>query len=233
MSSNASIRDPYKNRKSIEFSFRAKRFLNIRKLIEAALLEKGECEKVEILDLGGSEKYWLIGEDFITANRHRLHFTLVNVEKQEEKDTDLFTFLQGDATDPSLFADRRFDLVHSNSVIEHVGNWDAVERFANNVQRLGKRYYTQAPNYWFPLEPHFRFLGFQWLPIWLRVWLLTKMRLGFFERQTNAEEARFHIESIRLMSARDMQKAFPFARIEYEKVFGLTKSIMAISNDNN
>ena len=218
-------RDPYKDRKSIEFSFREKRFAHIRRLIEAALAEK---ERVEILDLGGSEKYWLIGEDFINAHRGRLHFTLINPEQQEEKNTDLFTFMIGDATAPDLFEGRTFDVVHSNSVIEHVGDWPAITRFAENTRRLGDRYYMQTPNYWFPYEPHFRFPGFQWLPVSMRVWLMTKMRLGFFARQTSKEEARFHVESIRLLGASEVRTLFPDAKIEFEHVAGLAKSIMAI-----
>lgn len=221
----ASSRDPYKDRKSLEFSFRAKRFEHIRKLIEAALAEK---EKVEILDLGGSEKYWLIGEDFINQYRDRLHFTLINPEKQEEKNTDLFTFMIGDATAPDLFAGQNFDIVHSNSVIEHVGDWDAITRFAENTRRLGKRYYMQTPNYWFAYEPHFRFIGFHWLPVSVRVWLMTKMRLGFFPRMESAEEAREHVESIRLLNKKQVERLFPDAKIEYEMIVGMAKSIMAI-----
>lgn len=228
MNISENSRDPYKDRKSIEFSFRAKRFAHIQKLIEAALAEKPEGEKVEILDLGGSEKYWLIGEAFIEANRDRLHFTLINPEKQEEKDTETFTFLVGDATDPALFAGRTFDVVHSNSVIEHVGDWAAITRFAENTRRLGKRYYMQTPNYWFPYEPHFRFMGFQWLPVAVRIWLMTKMRLGFFERQKSADDARFHVESIRLLTTGQVRKLFPDGRIEFEKIAGLAKSILAI-----
>ena len=66
----------------------------------------------------------------------------------------------GDACDPKLFEGRRFDFVHSNSVIEHVGDDEQIRRFARNTRRLGDRYYMQTPDYWFPYEPHFRFPGF-------------------------------------------------------------------------
>ena len=75
-------RDPYKNSKSVEFGFRAKRFEEIRSIIQTILDEKGHAE---ILDLGGSEKYWLIGADFIRANRSRLQFTIINPEVQESQ----------------------------------------------------------------------------------------------------------------------------------------------------
>ena len=125
-------RDPYKNKTSVEFGFRAKRFEEIRRIIQEILDEKGRCH---VLDLGGSEKYWLIGEDFIKANRDKLHFTIINPEPQESKDSALFTFSIGDATDPDLFKGRSFDFVHSNSVIEHVGDWNAIQRFADNTRK--------------------------------------------------------------------------------------------------
>jgi hypothetical protein len=218
-------RDPYKNSKSLEFGFRARRFEEIRKIIQAILDEKGHAD---ILDLGGSEKYWLIGADFIRANRHRLKFTIINPEIQESSDTALFNFVAGNACDPALFGGRRFDFVHSNSVIEHVGDVEQMRRFAKNTRRLGDRYYMQTPNFWFPYEPHFRFPGFQWLPERVRAWLMMKRRLGFFARQTDWNEARYHVESIRLLSSSDVHGLFPDAAIKHEWFLGLPKSIMAI-----
>lgn len=218
-------RDPYKNTKSVEFGFRAKRFEEIRRIIQTILDEKGHAE---ILDLGGSEKYWLIGSDFIRANRSRLRFTIINPEVQEASDTTLFDFRVGDACDPKLFEGRRFDFVHSNSVIEHVGDDSQIMRFAKNTRRLGDRYYMQTPDFWFPYEPHFRFPGFQWLPATVRAWLMTKMRLGFFARQNSWNEAKGHVDSIRLLSAGQVKGLFPDAEIKRERVFGLSKSILAV-----
>ncbi len=218
-------RDPYKSKSSLEFGFRAKRFREIQKVIQEILDLKGNCH---VLDLGGSEKYWLIGEDFIKANRERLHFTIINPEAQESKDSALFTFSIGDATDLALFKGKSFDFVHSNSVIEHVGDWSAIQRFAENSRNLGTRYYMQTPNFWFPYEPHFRFPGFQWLPASARALLMTKMKLGFFKRMDSYAEAKDHVDSIRLLSARQVKHLFPDASVKREWVFGLAKSIMAI-----
>lgn len=220
-------RDPYKNSKSVEFSFRAKRFEEIRRIIQKILDEKGHAE---VLDLGGSEKYWLIGSDFIRANRNRLKFTIINPEVQETTDPSLFSFMVGDACDLKLFDGRRFDFVHSNSVIEHVGDAEKISRFARNTRRLGDRYYMQTPDYWFPYEPHFRFPGFQWLPVSVRALLMTKMRLGFFARQKSFQEAKDHVDSIRLLTVSQVRALFPDAAIKHERVVGLSKSIMAIKD---
>lgn len=221
----AARQDPYTNDKSLEFGLRARRFAAVQALIAAAIAEKGSCS---ILDLGGTETYWLIGRDFMERNRGRIHVTIVNTESQAIRDPSVFTFVNGSATDRRLFAGRTFDLVHSNSVIEHVGSWNEMQAFAANVRRLGRRYYVQTPNYWFAYEPHFRFPGFQYLPAWLRVELIRRFALGFFPRIPDRNEARRVIREHALISTRQMAKLFPDARIRHERFFGLNKSILAV-----
>lgn len=220
-------RNPYADPTSLEFKFRARRFAKVRELIEDALEERGEAH---ILDLGGTEAYWLIGEDFINQHRGRLKITLVNLPQEVKPvhDTALFTSLAGDAASPDLFRGQQFDLVHSNSVIEHVGDWSHMVQFAQNTKRLGKRYYMQTPNYWFPYEPHFRTLGFQYLPESARIALIQRVALGFFPRIDNYEEARQTIKHHSIISTRQVRQLFKGAEISHERVMGLKKSIIAI-----
>lgn len=217
--------DPYVNKQSLEFRFRERRFERIRQLIQSILDTNGRCS---IIDLGGTEKYWLIGEDFIRRNRQRLSITVVNTELEDIHDRELFSFIKGSATAPDLGGGRSFDLVHSNSVIEHVGSWEEMQRFAENARRLAPRYYIQTPNYWFPYEPHFRFPGFQYLPEAVRVRLIMRWSLGFFRRIESRAEADDIIAHHCLISAREMRVLFPDAEVSYEKAFGLNKSILAL-----
>jgi hypothetical protein len=218
-------RDPYSDRQSLEFRFRVRRFSGLRRLIEDVIAERGHCE---ILDLGGNETYWLIGEDFLAAHRSRLRITILNTEQQAIRDRGLFDFVRDSATGPALFAGRRFDLAHSNSVIEHVGDWGDMRSFAANVRRLAPRYFIQTPNYWFPYEPHFRFPGFQFLPEAARVALIRRFALGFFPRIEDAAEAQGVIDEHRLLSTRQVRTLFPEASIRHETVLGLRKSILAV-----
>lgn len=217
--------DPYRDKSTIEFGFRSRRFQTIQRLIEQVLAKKGKCD---VLDLGGTESYWLIGEEFIQENRGRLAFTLVNSAFQEIQQKDLFSFVQSSATFPDLLGSRRFDLVHSNSVIEHVGSWHEMEMFAANARHLGEAYYIQTPNYWFPIEPHFRFPGFQYLPEAVRAQLMMRFRLGFFPRMSNLDEAKHQIHHHKLLSTRQMRRLFPDGTITHEKFFKLNKSILAV-----
>lgn len=224
----ADSRSPYTDPGSLEFKFRSRRFAKIQNLMEKILAERGRCD---IVDLGGTETYWLIGEDFIRRNRDRLHITLVNPEVEQLRDRDLFTFVACSATETDLLSGHHFDLVHSNSVIEHVGEWSDMEQFAANVRRLALRYYVQTPNYWFAYEPHFRFPGFQFLPERVRVELVMRYSLGFFPRYDDRATALDVIRHHRLLSTRQMAKLFPDASISHEKVFRLNKSILAIRDE--
>jgi 2-polyprenyl-3-methyl-5-hydroxy-6-metoxy-1,4-benzoquinol methylase len=70
------------------------------------------------------------------------------------------------------FQNDEFDIVFSNSVIEHVGSYEEQNLMASEVRRVGKRYFIQTPNLFFPIEPHFLFPFFQFLPLDYRVTLI-------------------------------------------------------------
>ena len=222
------MNDPYANPRSLETGFRSRRFTHVRREIEAVLARK---ERVRILDIGGTRAYWTIADDLLAAHAGRIEIALVNLAAQPRA-ADGWPFRQvvADACAPDLMQGERFDLVHSNSVIEHVGDWQRTEAFAANVKRLGARYFVQTPNYWFPLEPHFRLPGFQWLPRVARIRLVRAMRCGFYPRIRDYGEARRTVEEVRMLDAFEMRTLFPEARLERETVAGLTKSLMAIGD---
>src|SRR4051794_7678721 len=59
-----------------------------------------------------------------------------------------FTCLTGDGRQMK-FPDKSFDIVFSNSVIEHVGSFEDQMRFASELRRVGKKLFIQTPNRWF------------------------------------------------------------------------------------
>ena len=151
----------YDNPKSLVSRFRRKRSRHVRALIEAIHAETGACR---IVDLGGRPEYWTLFErEFLEA--HKVHVTCVNYDDEMADTQDpMFRLVEGSACDLWQVDDGAFDLVHSNSVVEHVGDWDNVEAFAREVRRLAKRYYVQTPYVYFPVEPHFSAIFFHWLP---------------------------------------------------------------------
>jgi|CXWK01.1.fsa_nt_gi hypothetical protein len=168
----------------------------------------------------------MVGSQFLQRHRSRLSITLVNLEREKVKNP-LFKSIAGDATDPGLLADQTFDMVHSNSVIEHVGDEKAMRAYAENVRRLAPRYYVQTPNYWFPFEPHFRLPMFQYLPEFVRVGIIRRFAVGFFEKVPDASEAWDIIKHHQMISARQFARFFPDAAITFERFAGMNKSIMA------
>jgi ubiquinone/menaquinone biosynthesis C-methylase UbiE len=64
-----------------------------------------------------------------------------------------YTAVLGDARRTG-YPDSCFDLAFSNSVIEHVGSEADAAAFAHEMQRIGRAFYCQTPNKWFPIEPH-------------------------------------------------------------------------------
>ncbi|HJP60817.1 MAG TPA: hypothetical protein VJ865_12495, partial [Gemmatimonadaceae bacterium] len=120
------------------------------------------------------------------------------------------------------------------SVIEHLGpRFEDQRRMADEVRRVGKRYFVQTPNRYFPIEPHFLTPGFQFLPVPARVWLVTHFNVGWYRRFPDVASARQEVESICLLSRNQVRDLFPEAGIFEEKILGLTKSFVAYHGWND
>jgi hypothetical protein len=177
---------------------------------------------VSILDVGGAEAYWkTMGMD----EEDQVSLTLLNLKKEDVTLPNV-TSVVGDAREIH-YDDNSFDVVFSNSVIEHVGSYADQMKMANEVRRVGKRHFIQTPNRFFPLEPHFLFPFFQFLPVPVRVRLLQNFNLGWFPRTPEARQAREIVESIRLLGKDEFLVLFPGSSLYEEKAFGMTKSFVA------
>lgn len=213
----------FQDTRSVAYRLRLRRLAHFVKLLDAATLAK-KPHPVKLLDVGGSIKFWKI---LGLAAREDIDFTILNIVPRDDDDN-RFQYLTGDARDLSRFGDGEFDIVFSNSVIEHVGGWEDQERMAHEVRRVGRRYFVQTPNRFFPIEPHFLFPGFQFLPESAKVSLLMRFRLGWFPKAKTREEALGYAREIRLLTRREFQKLFPESDLISEKFYGLTKSFMAV-----
>jgi hypothetical protein len=202
--------------RSLAVEFRRKRFAFFQSLLSR--LER----PVHILDIGGTETYW---KTMGLATDDQVFITLLNLA-DDHVTMPHITSIIGDARSIQA-GDHSFDIVFSNSVIEHVGSYQDQKQMANEVKRVGKRYFVQTPNKFFPLEPHFLFPLFQFLPVKVRIRLLQTFNLGWFKKTPDVIQARKIVESIRLLGKDEFCKLFPDAVIYEEKVIGLTKSFVA------
>ena len=178
---------------------------------------------VDILDIGGTQSFWnLMGG----GDLGDISITLLNIEHQDVA-SDKFISAVGDARNMPRFGTRSFDVVFSNSVIEHVGTYDDQRRMANEVMRVGKRYFIQTPNKRFPLEPHFLFPWFQYLPGEARAQMVHRFSVGWYKRIPDIRAARAEVDSVRLLTKRQFSALFPGASIHVERFAGLAKSFVA------
>lgn len=175
---------------------------------------------ITILDVGVTIGFWESME--FPADRE-IKVTILN-QIESRGNNPRFVFVKGDACELE-FKDGQFDVVFSNSVIEHVGGLVRQKQMAVEVSRVGKRYFIQTPIKNFPLEPHFLVPFFQFFPIKLKIWMLMQFNLGWFKRQTNEKTAKEIANSITLLNVEDFQNLFPESILVKEKIFGLTKSM--------
>jgi hypothetical protein len=135
-------------------------------------------------------------------------------------------------------ADGHFDIVFCSSVIEHAtvdktdlrqysstrefrrAAWARQQRLAEEIRRIGRRYYVQTPYRYFPIESH------TWFPA---VIVLVPRRLQirlidclnrFWPKKT--------VPDFNLLTPSEMHALFPDAEVLYERSFGLLKSMIAV-----
>jgi hypothetical protein len=178
---------------------------------------------VEILDIGGTQEFWTL---MTGGDPGDVRVTLLNIEHQPVSSS-RFASAVGDARSMPEFADGSFDVVFSNSVIEHVGSYEDQRRMANEVMRVGRRYFVQTPNKRFPLEPHFLFPWFQYLPSWARAQMVHRFDVGWYKRMPDYAAAKTEVDSIRLLTRAKFTALFPGAKLHVEKLAGLPKSFVA------
>lgn len=215
----------YDDQNSVGSKLRAKRIAPLLEMIKEVFDAHGE---VSIIDIGGSEQYWgIVPLKYLTD--HNVQITVVNLRGSRlPPDHGPFTFVESDGCDLARFSDKSFHIAHSNSVLEHVGDWSRQVQFANELQRVSQSYFVQTPNYWFPIEPHFMTPFFHWLPAPFRMWLVTHFKLGQFEMAESVGDAVLLTEHARLVTNDMFSYLFKDARILTERYFGLPKSFIAL-----
>ena len=207
------------NPKSLGYKFRTKRLQEFEKMFFSHF---SGLEKIEILDVGGTSYFW---QDSNLLSHPGLRITLLNLYPVETSHPAIHA-VQGDATDMREFEKGSFDLVFSNSVIEHLYTLELQQKMASEILRVGKSYFIQTPNVYFPIEAHYALPFAQYYPKALLHFILTKTKLSRLKKWSS-DEASQYIEEIRLLNVQEMKALFPGASLLKEKVLGLTKSITA------
>ena len=192
--------------------FRKKRMEKFLALIAPSVNDR-------VLDIGGSEHTWIID----AGGTGSFPVTLVNLSFKRQCKDERFTQLVADATRLQI-PDGSFEVVYSNSVIEHVGDFEKQKAFADEARRVGRRLWIQTPARCFPVEPHLMAPFFHFLPrsLQLRLYRLTPRGM------ISPAEAKACVGEVRLLTFSEFKQLFPDCQILKEKLLGITKSYIAV-----
>lgn len=169
-----------------------------------------------ILDLGGSATTW-------AGVEMPLRITILNLPGHTHRlpaPPHEVTYVEGDACDVAGFSPGDFDIIFSNSVIEHVGPYDSQLAFAEQVRKFRTRYWVQTPALWFPIEAHCGMPFWWFYPESLRRHFIGKWR----ERMPAWAEM---VEGTRCLRKSQLKLFFPDAKISTERYLGISKSYIA------
>jgi len=185
----------------------------------------GVTSETRVLDIGGTPDNWRL-----LAAPPRL--VLLNTPRAAADLAGASAWVAGDGR-ALPFRDAAFDVVFSNSVIEHVGDLASQRQFAREVARVGRAYWVETPDRWFPVEQHLLTPFLHWLPRrWQRA-LVPRFNWWRVLVPLSADRRDFYIDhylrDVRLLGPRELRALFPEARILRERVLGVAKSLVAVS----
>lgn len=211
--------------RSVQIYFRRKRMMQFASIFNIS-------DETKIVDLGGTPHNWA----FVPAMPD---VKMVNIDDGSSVHPDeinsRYKLVRSPRTEMVLydgnvvpFSDNSFDICFSNSTIEHVGNYNSIMSFANEIRRLAPRYYVQTPNRHFFFEPHFLCVFVHWLPFSVKRRLLRWLSVWGWVARPDQETIDRTIKEIHLLTYDEMKQLFPDSEIIRERFLGFTKSIIAV-----
>ena len=95
-----------------------------------------------------------------------------------------------------------------------IGKSALVERFAAEVQRVGKGWFITTPNFWYPIEPHYHLPFAQFLPEGTQQRLVRSL-------------GRTPYVHLRLLTRRELRRLFPRGRVMGSRVTFYPETLIA------
>lgn len=174
-----------------------------------------------ILDVGGTAFNWELVD-------YKNKVVLLNLTKEDDQGrADNFSFVIGDGT-ALEYADNEFDIVFSNSVIEHVGSFEKQQAYGREVMRVGKRIWIQTPAKSFFFEPHLITPFVHWLPKELQKKLLRNFSVWGWITRPDQQYINDFVDQTRLVSFEEVKEIFPGCQILRERFLFMTKAFIVI-----
>lgn len=185
--------------------WREQRWIRFQKIIQPKPTDR-------LLDVGGCPSDWHGRKDLIST------VDLINLAISEITHSDespKMRSFEGDGRD-LVFEDASYDIIYSNSVIEHVGDWNDQQSFAKEMQRVGRNLWIQTPARSCPIEPHYLGLFIHWFP---SNWHVSLARWTSVVGLSGAADLQSIANTTRLLSKKEFQALFPDCEIWTERLF--------------
>jgi hypothetical protein len=182
--------------------------------------------ETKILDVGGHPWVWLIAADL---GLPQPQITILNIFAETRELPPNMRWVVGDGCNLP-FADNEFDVVFSNSVIEHLGSHNSQIKFAKEIERVGRQYWVQTPDPRFFIEPHYLTPFVHWLSVGQRRRLARYGTMWGLMEQPDKNEIEERLKEIRLIPVNEFRGMFPDAEVINERFLGMPKSLIAKRN---
>ena len=183
-----------------------------------------------LLDIGGYPSDWF-SRGACIGRVDVLNLELAQLESLPP-DAPEIQALAGDARQLP-FANRHYDIVFSNSVIEHVGGIEDQQAFANEARRIGIKLWIQTPAKGCPIEPHYLGLFIHWFPKQWHVFLARWTSIRGLTGAAKPAELVAIAHSTRLMTKKEVKALFPDCEIWTERLFWIfPKSYVAVRRES-
>jgi hypothetical protein len=178
--------------------------------------------ETRILDVGGYAHFWI-------GSGVKSEITVVNIHHvKATPNPDLrITTMQGDGCHLP-FKDESFDIVFSNSVIEHLSTFARQQEFAREAQRVGRQLWIQTPARSFPIEPHLLTPLIHFLPKATQRRVLRNFTTWGLLSKPSPEQVDAFLAEVRLLDRKEMIDLFPDCSIIDERFLGMAKSYVAV-----
>jgi len=166
-------------------------------------------EKSSILDVGFNDTEYFENDNFLEKNYPwRKNITALGLDEPVNFNK-IYPEIKALAYDGKVFPfrDKEFDIIWSNAVLEHVGNFDRQAFFLKEINRVARKAFITTPNKFFPFEVHTKVLFLHFISQRVFHWYLRLIGKNWATG-----------EYMFLLSKRDIEKLFASAGIEKYKI---------------
>lgn len=199
--------------------FRGRRFSVFKETLAPTVTDR-------VLDVGGYPGFWTQYEPVVKSiDCLNIHETAWNPSEAPRHG---IRMMVGNGCDLA-FPGAAYDILFSNSVIEHVGGWEDQQAFAREARRVGNALWIQTPAHEGPLEPHYVGLYIHHLPKNWQVRLIRWITFWGWTQRPTRQQIQQEVDSIRLLTRKEMETLFPDCEILTERLLGIfPKSYIAV-----